>query len=51
MIDYPKWAWSGSRDPFLHYEDQAIIIYGADEARHFKFGLQTERKEYCHDTC
>jgi len=26
-------------------------IFGADEARHFKFGLQTERKEYCYYTC
>ena len=23
---------------------------GADEARHFKLGLQIERKEYCHYT-
>ena len=26
-------------------------ISGADEARHFKFGLQIERKEYWHYTC
>jgi len=25
-------------------------IFGADEARHFKFGLQTECKEYWHYT-
>jgi len=23
-------------------------IFGADEAKHFKFGLQIERKEYYH---
>jgi len=26
-------------------------IIEADEARHFKFGLQIERKEYWHYTC
>ena len=26
-------------------------ILGADEARHFKFGLYIERKEYCHYAC
>jgi len=26
-------------------------IVGWDEARHFKFGLQIERKEYWHYTC
>ena len=26
-------------------------IFGADEARHFKFGLWIERKEYWHYTC
>jgi len=26
-------------------------IFGAVEARHFKFGLCIERKKYCHYTC
>jgi len=26
-------------------------IFGADEARHFKFGLQIEREEYWHYIC
>jgi len=31
-----------------------LYLFGADEARHFKFGLQTEREVYsvyCHYTC
>jgi len=28
-----------------------LYILGADEARHFKFGLLIERKEYWHYTC
>jgi len=45
----PDWAWSGSRDPFLHFGGPCHI-FGADEARHFKFGLCIECKEYCHYT-
>jgi len=37
---------SGSRGSFLHFGAQA----GADEATHFKLGLQIERKEYWHYT-
>jgi len=47
MIISPKWAWSGSRDPFLHFGDQDET----DEARHSKFDVDIERKEYCHCTC
>ena len=26
MLTVPKWAWSGSRDSFLHCEAQAIFL-------------------------
>jgi len=45
----PKWARSESRDPFLHFG--APFVFGVDEARHFKLGLQIERKQFYHYAC
>jgi len=45
MTDYPKWAWSGSRNLFfLHFWPYNIVEI--DEAGHFKFVTQIE-----HDEC
>ena len=43
-----KWAYQGLMTHF--YILGQGHIFGADEARHFKFGLQIERKEYCYYT-
>ena len=51
MTKYPpSGRGQGQRDLFLHFGGPNHIS-GADEARHFKFGLQIERKEYWHYTC
>jgi len=51
MTKYPpSGRGQGQRDLFLHFGDPNHIS-GADEARHFKFCLQIERKEYWHYTC
>jgi len=46
----PKWAWSYFTCLTCTFRGPSHIS-GADEARHFKFGLQIERKEYWHYTC
>jgi len=49
MHDYPS---SGhSQGHVTHFYILGLChIFGADEARHFKFGLCIECKEYCHYT-
>jgi len=48
--DYPPSGRGQGHVTNIHILGPADHIFGADEARHFKFGLQIERKEYCHYT-